>query len=135
MSRNVDEPTVLVVDDDEDWRVLLDMHLADAEGINLIGVVRNASAAVGVLEQLGSFAGASPAVMVVVVDVRMPGMNGIDLAAHLLKNKPDIRVVLFSSYVDEDAMFEARTLGVHAVVSKLELKTLPDVIREVAATC
>jgi CheY-like chemotaxis protein len=128
------EPSVLVVDDDADWRVLLDLRLGDAEGINLIGVVNNGPAAVGVLEQLRTLAGACPASTVVVADVRMPGMSGLELAALLQKNEPEVRVVLFSSHLDDDARSEAHALGVDAVVSKIDLRDLPTVIRRVSQT-
>ena len=108
------------------------MHLTHAEGINLIGIVNDATAAVGVLEQLSTFAGASPAITVVVSDVRMPGMSGLDLAAFLQKNRPDVRVVLFSSHMDDNAMVEARAVEVDAVVSKIDLRDLPTVIRTVS---
>jgi DNA-binding NarL/FixJ family response regulator len=126
------EPTVLVVDDDADWRALLALNLSSADGINLIGVVNDATAAVGVLEQLSTFAGDSPAVTVVVADVRMPGMSGLDLAAFLQKNRPDVRVVLFSSHMDDNAMIEARAVEVDAIVSKIDLRDLPTVIRSVS---
>jgi len=131
VSSPAEKTAVLVVDDDADWRVLLDMHLTHAEGINLIGIVNDATAAVGVLEQLSTFAGASPAITVVVSDVRMPGMSGLDLAAFLQKNRPEIRVVLFSSHMDDNAMVEARAVEVDAVVSKIDLRDLPTVIRTV----
>jgi DNA-binding NarL/FixJ family response regulator len=126
------EPTVLVVDDDADWRALLALNLSSADGIKLIGVVNDATAALGVLEQLSSFAGASPAVTVVVADVRMPGMSGLDLAAFLQKNRPDVRVILFSSHMDDNAMIEARAVEVDAIVSKIDLRELPTVIRSVS---
>jgi two-component system, response regulator YesN len=121
-------PSVLVVDDDRDWRFLLDLHLTAAEGLNLIGTVGDAPSALRILEEAVA-QGNSHGPPVVVADVRMPGMSGLELAAELRRNQPHVRIVLFSSYIDDHVLEEAARIGVDEVVSKMQLRDLPAILR------
>src|SRR5688500_10449842 len=67
---------------------------------------------------------------VVVLDQRMPGMSGIDVARTLLELDPDQVVILFSANLDSRTVEAAERLGVHASLSKLELRSLPRTIEE-----
>ena len=65
---------------------------------------------------------------VVVLDQRMPGVTGIELAEVLLAEDPDQFVVLFSAHVELETVERARALGVRAVLFKDELQRLTEVI-------
>jgi CheY-like chemotaxis protein len=43
-----------------------------------------------------------PQIRLVLADVRMPGMDGTDLARAIARQRPEVRVVLTSGYVGED---------------------------------
>jgi CheY-like chemotaxis protein len=45
-----------------------------------------------------------PEIGLLFVDVRMPGMSGPELAEIVRRRRPDIRIVLTSGYVGEDAV-------------------------------
>jgi CheY-like chemotaxis protein len=45
-----------------------------------------------------------PEISVLFVDVRMPGMSGPELAEVVRRRRPDIRIVLTSGYVGEEAV-------------------------------
>ena len=47
---------------------------------------------------------ARPEITLMFVDVRMPGMSGPELAEVVRKRRPDIRIVLTSGYVGEEAV-------------------------------
>jgi CheY-like chemotaxis protein len=47
---------------------------------------------------------ARPEISLLFVDVRMPGMGGPELAAVVRQRRPDIKVVLTSGYVAEEAV-------------------------------
>jgi DNA-binding NarL/FixJ family response regulator len=68
----------------------------------------------------------------VVVDVSLPGMDGIELTRHLLERKPSL-LVLVTSMADEAAYgARARGAGAQAYMCKLaEKETLVDAIRKV----
>lgn len=66
----------------------------------------------------------------VLLDYRMPGRNGIEVAADILAEDPHQHVILFSAYFSEDVVAEASRLGVRECVSKDHVKTLPEILRK-----
>ena len=55
---------------------------------------------------------------VVLMDVRMPGMDGVDAFKAMKATHPDIRVILMTAYTGEDRISDARRAGVLRVLSK-----------------
>lgn len=53
-----------------------------------------------------------------ILDHRMPGMEGLDLARWLLLNRPDLPVILVTGYPDLVSSREARRVGVREVILK-----------------
>jgi CheY-like chemotaxis protein len=112
---------VLVVDDEDDIRSMLAIVLA-AEGW-----------------QVDDAAGGEDAVAkcettrhdVVVLDLRMPGMSGLDVAHELIERDYPARLVLFSAYVDSAVERECEELGI-AVVDKVDWYGLVDACRSAA---
>jgi CheY-like chemotaxis protein len=82
--------TVLVVDDDEDVR---DLAVSFLEALGLIAL--QAADAPEALRLLAEH----PEVRVLFSDVRMPGMNGVELATEARRRWPHLNVVLTSGYV------------------------------------
>ena len=56
----------------------------------------------------------------IVLDVSMPGMNGLDAARVLRHIMPAVPVILCSLHTDEVLQAEASAVGVKAVVSKAQ---------------
>ena len=54
----------------------------------------------------------------VISDLTMPGLSGLDLAREMLALRPGLSVILMSGYVDEDAVARAHALGVREVLLK-----------------
>lgn len=63
----------------------------------------------------------------VITDMNMPGMNGLDVAREVLSVRDDIPVVITSGYVRAADVAATRTLGVRDLILK------PDTISELAA--
>src|SRR5271169_6804102 len=82
--------TILIVDDDEHVLKTVDMLLQD-EGYSTIAC-SNAYDAVKAFKGSGS--------EVVLSDIKMPGMTGIDLMDEIHRIEPGIPVVLFTAYAD-----------------------------------
>lgn len=61
------------------------------------------------------------AVDLVVTDVKMPGMNGLELLKRLKEMKPGLRVVIFSSYSEFQFAAEALKLGAREYMLKAEI--------------
>ena len=56
----------------------------------------------------------------IVLDLSMPVMNGIDAARVLRRLMPAVPLIIFSEYCDVFSAEEARSAGVSALVSKSE---------------
>lgn len=111
---------VLVVDDDANIRLLLREELTYAG--------HTVSCASDGPEGLEAAAVQCPEI--VVLDVKMPGMDGIEVLRHLKRRCPEVRVLLFTAYGDHRG--EAMTLGADGyVVKSFELSRLTDEIARV----
>ena len=55
---------------------------------------------------------------VVVSDVRMPGMNGLDLLAHIKQNRPEVDVILMTAYATIDTAVLAIKRGAYDYITK-----------------
>lgn len=54
----------------------------------------------------------------VTMDIIMQGMDGLDAAAHILKEHPDARIVIVSSLAYEDTYEKARAIGARGFIDK-----------------
>jgi DNA-binding NarL/FixJ family response regulator len=71
---------------------------------------------------------------VVLMDIRMPGMSGIECVARLIECMPQVRVIMWTAYEDSDEIFASLAAGAHGYLLKSsEPDKLLDAIREVAA--
>jgi two-component system cell cycle sensor histidine kinase/response regulator CckA len=67
---------------------------------------------------LAAFNAEPDAFHLVLCDMAMPGMNGIDFATAVLKVRPDAKVVIASGYMDPKDMERAKACGVHECIRK-----------------
>jgi DNA-binding NarL/FixJ family response regulator len=71
---------------------------------------------------------------VAVLDIRMPGMNGMELLRHVYDEGLPTRVVLLTAEISDDAVVEAVRLGVAGIVLKeMAPRVLLQSVRAVAA--
>lgn len=121
--------TVLVVDDEPDMRFLARAVLESA-GVRVVGEASDG------LEALTRFRDLAPPPVptVILLDNRMPGPSGLDVAAEILAEIPDQLIVLFSAYLNDEVSTEAARLGVAACVSKIEVNKLAEIIKDLVAS-
>ena len=91
MTATLDQVRVLIVDDDELFAESLAAMLNDQEEIEVVGWVSNA------LDAISFVAADHPDV--VLMDVAMPGMNGVEAAKIIARDDPHTRVVLLSGTI------------------------------------
>jgi len=108
---------ILVVDDEETIRLVFGRFLR-SRGFD-VDVAESGEAA---LEKLSG----APFDMMV-CDVRMPGLSGIELVAPALRQTPDLGIVMLSAVNDAPTATEAIKLGALDYLTKpVELQTLSD---------
>jgi DNA-binding NtrC family response regulator len=116
------QPKVLVVEDDADVRAILDVFLSD-KGFN----VKLADSGHRALELLGE-----EPVDVILSDVRMPGMTGMELLRTVKERDPEIELVLMSAYSCVRDAVEAIQLGAADYVEKpIDFRRLERVLQAV----
>ena len=64
---------------------------------------------------------------VIVLDNRMPGMTGLEIAEEILRQDPDQPIVLFTAYADRVTVATAASLGVRCL-AKTDLSRIPESI-------
>ncbi|MDT7573580.1 MAG: hypothetical protein QOE05_3754 [Actinomycetota bacterium] len=114
---------VLVVDDSRPFRVAARAVLRRATGFSLVGEAETGEEAVDKVGELGPD--------LVLMDIKMPGISGIDAAARIAELAPETVVFLCSTYKAADLPGEVGTGGVSAYVHKEELR--PELLVELWA--
>jgi CheY-like chemotaxis protein len=117
-------PSVLVVDDEPEMRMLAKAFL-ERDGFS---VIEEAGDGPEALEQY-QLLNPPPTPSIVLLDNRMPGLTGLEVAERMLSRYPDQTIVIFSAHLDPDIEEEARAIGVAACVSKMQASRLPEIIR------
>ncbi|MBV6713893.1 response regulator transcription factor [Paenibacillus chitinolyticus] len=106
---------VIIVDDEKLLRQGF-IHMVDWSqyGFEIIG---EASDGLEALELVNKY---SPDI--VVTDIRMPGMDGIELTRRLRNERPDIQIIVLSSYNDFDYVKETLQLGASDYILKPKMQ-------------
>jgi len=117
---------VLLVDDSEVVRAGLRALLSGDARLLLIGEAGNVADAVTASARLGPD--------VVLLDIRLPDGTGFDACRRILQQRPDTRVLVLTSVVDENMVDEAIRAGTHGYLLKeINARGLIQAILDVAA--
>jgi two-component system, NarL family, response regulator LiaR len=108
---------VMIIDDHDMVRLGLKTYLLLEPRIQVIGEAGGGADALKVLEQL-SAEGPDSLPHVVLVDLMMPGMDGIQTTEEILKRYPSVKVVMLTSFLDEDKVVKAIEAGATSYVLK-----------------
>lgn len=116
---------VLIVDDHEVVRLGLSMLLARHQELEIVGEAGLASEAVQKVKELLPH--------VVVMDIRMPDKSGIEACREIKDFDPGIKVIMLTSYTDEEALFGSIMAGASGYLLKeIRGQPLVDAIMTVA---
>jgi two-component system response regulator HydG len=121
-------PRVLLAEDDDDLRWALS-DLLKSEGYDVVAVPDGRV----FLEQLGSAVLLGQAALpadVIVTDVRMPGLTGMQILERIRERGWSIPVVVISAYADREVRAQAERLGASFLHKPLDFGALQRIIAE-----
>lgn len=99
------EVQLLIVDDEIQIRRGIELGIPWKDyGITGVFTAEDSPGAIGILEK--------EKIQILVTDIRMPGMTGLELAEFAKKRNPDIHVVILSGYSEFEYAKKAINIGV-----------------------
>jgi DNA-binding NarL/FixJ family response regulator len=118
--------TAVVIEDNVSIRQILVSWLAEAEGVTCIGQYPDAESAVAELPDRKPD--------IALVDIKLPGLSGIDCVRRLKPSLPDTQFVMLTVYEDSNHIFDALSAGATGYLLKRTTReTLITALREVHA--
>lgn len=106
---NLEKIRVLLVDDHPMFRFGVRSLIETEDDIDVVGEAANGSEAVEMADELMPD--------VIIMDLVMPEMDGVEATRRVMRNHPDAVVLIFS-VVDDDAVFEAMRAGAKGYLLK-----------------
>ena len=104
---------VVLCDDHEIVREAVKARMASVPGVEIVGEAATAEDVVSTVESL------KPDVCI--VDVELPGADGIEATKEIIKTQPETRVIIFTAHAQPDLL----TLALRAGASGYVLKSAP----------
>jgi len=114
------EVAMLVVEDNEDIRYLLNVIIDLHPDLELSGTANDAEEGLRLWREL------QPSL--VVLDYRLPGRDGLELAADMLSERPEQDILLFSAYLDDHTVKRALEIGIRECISKDHINRLVELL-------
>jgi DNA-binding NarL/FixJ family response regulator len=100
----------LIVDDHTVVRQGLDLLFGDLEDLEIVGQVSNGEEALEAVERLQP--------ELVLMDVRLPGIDGVSAVKRIHQAAPSVKFVVFSAYGDKRLLSDAISAGARGYVMK-----------------
>ena len=115
---------VAIVEDDVPAREILAGWIRSADGFKLVGEYTDAESAIAELPQI------KPSV--VLFDINLPGMNGIDCVRKLKPRLPETQFLMVTVYEDANHIFDALAVGASGYLLKqMRRSELLDALKDV----
>jgi DNA-binding NarL/FixJ family response regulator len=106
----MDRTRFLIADDHAMFRYGLRAMLGSIPEFEVVGEAKTGEEAVSLAAELGPD--------VVLMDIQMPGSNGIEATRRILHASPDTGVVVITMFEDDDSVFAAMRAGAHGYLLK-----------------
>ncbi len=115
---------VLLVEDDPQLLEGMNTLLVDSGHIEVRGIFTNAE------DFLVQFAALQPAV--VLMDIGLPGMNGIECVQSAKEKLPSVQFIMWTTFEDDEKIFEALRAGATGYLLKnSSIQSITDAVQEV----
>ncbi len=101
---------VLIVDDQDPFRAVARRLVGRVDGWRVVGEAMSGE------DALAQTTALHPGV--IIMDINLPGISGIEATRLILQRHPDVAVVLVSTYAAEDLPPEADTCGAATYIRK-----------------
>ena len=116
---------VLIVDDSKIMCDGLQQMLINIADVEIVGQVNNGKDAIATISE------SKPDV--VILDIRLPGLSGIDVLKDIRNKKLPIRVIMLTNYTYPQYRKKCKELGADYFFDKVaEIEEIPNVIAELA---
>jgi DNA-binding NarL/FixJ family response regulator len=116
---------VLIVDDHPVVRAGLNSMLSTLEGFTVVSVAADGREALSLIDEYRPD--------VVLLDLHMPGMDGIAVLEQLKGKLPDLRVIVLTSFDGDEEIYRAVRAGAHGYLLKNTLEA--EMVRAIRSVC
>ena len=101
--------TIMVVDDSPFVSKQI-KDIVEDNGYEVTGYAKKGEEAIELYKELNPD--------IVILDIIMPGLNGLETAEILKKQDPDVKILMLSSLCDSGTMDEVKSIGVKYLIPK-----------------
>lgn len=127
MNKNI---KVLIVDDDPLVGQSLEILFTKKEDMIVLGTVFNGQEALDIIKKIQDEKGKSSLPDVILMDIQMPMMDGIEATGRIKKDYPDIRVMMLTTFKDEHNIKRALLAGAEGyLIKSTEVSGMAEKIR------
>lgn len=103
------ETTIMVVDDSPFASKQI-KDIVEENGYKVIGYAKNGEEGIRMYEELHPD--------IVILDIIMPGIDGLETAEVLMKSNPDVKILMLSSLCDSGTLEEVKKIGLKYLIPK-----------------
>lgn len=108
MTQNITR--IVIADDHQLFRDGLRSLLEGAADMELIGEASDGENAIALADELDPD--------LILMDLQMPGINGIEATRRIVLNNPDIRILMLTMFDDDESIFAALQAGARGYILK-----------------
>ena len=114
---------VLIVDDDSLVAMSLKTILSSDNDIEVVGLGNDGTEAVKLYEEH------KPDVLL--MDIRMSGMSGLDAGSEILSGHPDARILYLTTFNDDEYIIRAISIGAKGYIIKQDFESIIPAVKSV----
>jgi len=103
--------TIWIIEDDELLKDSLEQLISSTKGLQL-------GRSAGSMEEVTQFLSSSQQPDVILSDIGLPGMSGIEGLSELKKHWPDVEIIMLTVYEDDERIFNAIKAGASGYLLK-----------------